>query len=570
MFGAVALAPGFGAGWVELDPDADRPAADIALRPEQVIDGRLFDVQGQPVPNATVSVASIRREPPRVRFGVRSRIDGIVYGFMSVNDLPAWPRPAMTDAEGRFTVRGVGRGLHATMTVRHPKFALETIEVDTDGTSKSKAVTAGLAPSQVVNVRVIYADTGRPVPHAPLRVLASRGRVARVDVAETDAAGRARVNSWTADGIYNVTAYPPEGQPYLTAHGRINWPKGALEQPLDLALARGVCIRGKVTEEGSGRLVAGATVDFASRDRRQNQDRRSMAVSTTSDGSFQLGAEPGPGDLVVRVPGDDYVLRPFGFRPAGSVQPGGSREYAHAHTLLDLKPADESRDVALVVRRGATVKGQIVGPDGQPVREAWMFSRVILDPRGSVSRSWTGRFHGNVRDGRFELHGLDPDAEVPVSFLAPERKLGGVANLSSKSAANGPITVRLEPCGAARGRVVDPGGKPVAGPLRDLITTMVVTPGPTRYAFVNDKSGLVSADEADLTGIDPVHYTKNPEPDADGRIALPVLIPGVMYRVLDYTTFVRGQTGPVVRKELTVKPGETVDLGDIRIEKPPR
>ena len=58
-FGAVALAPGYGAGWVELDPDADQPAADITLRPEQVIQGRLFDVQGRPARGVTVSVASM-------------------------------------------------------------------------------------------------------------------------------------------------------------------------------------------------------------------------------------------------------------------------------------------------------------------------------------------------------------------------------------------------------------------------------------------------------------------------------------------------------------------------------
>ena len=61
-FGAVAMAPGYGVGWVELDPDDDQPTAEISLRPEQVIHGRLFDVQGRPVPDVRVSVMSIRSD----------------------------------------------------------------------------------------------------------------------------------------------------------------------------------------------------------------------------------------------------------------------------------------------------------------------------------------------------------------------------------------------------------------------------------------------------------------------------------------------------------------------------
>ena len=58
--GAVAIAPGYGVGCVELDPDADQPAADITLRREQVIHGRLFDVQGRPVPDVAISVSGVR------------------------------------------------------------------------------------------------------------------------------------------------------------------------------------------------------------------------------------------------------------------------------------------------------------------------------------------------------------------------------------------------------------------------------------------------------------------------------------------------------------------------------
>ena len=89
------------------------------------------------------------------------------------------------------------------------------IEVETDGASESKPLTAALAPAQIINVRVTYADTGKPVPHAPLEVMASRGRVGMLAEFETDAEGRFRVNSWPADRSYNVSAYPPEGQPYL-------------------------------------------------------------------------------------------------------------------------------------------------------------------------------------------------------------------------------------------------------------------------------------------------------------------------------------------------------------------
>jgi hypothetical protein len=231
-----------------------------------------------------------------------------------------------------------------------------------------------------------------------------------------------------------------------------------------------------------------------------------------------------------------------------------------------------SQEVNPVLRRSATVEGRAVGPDGQPVRNAWIFSRLNLDPSRAAARSWTGSYHGKLRNGRFEIHGLAADAEVPVYFLEPERKLGTVINLSVKSAAGAPITVRLEPCGSARTSLVDSEGNPITKPVRELGITMVVTPGPARNNFPNpnDKTILPSADEYDLTIIDPINYEKELAPDASGQIMLPVLIPGATYRFIDSTMFVRGQTGQEIRKEFTVKPGQKLLLGDIRITKPPR
>ncbi len=67
--------------------------------------------------------------------------------------------------------------------------------------------------------------------------------------------------------------------------------------------------------------------------------------------------------------------------------------------------------------------------------------------------------------------------------------------------------------------------------------------------------------------IDPINYPDDPKSDAQGRIVLSALIPGVLYFIIDRTTG-RTPEGPRMRKQFTVKPGETLDLGDILIENP--
>ena len=109
--------------------------ADISLPPEQVIQGRLFDVQGRPAQGVVVSVSRIHRElvrDPGRPFDGSRRPDGPMFGWARVNDLPAWPKPATTDSAGLFTIHGVGRGLRARTDVIDPRFASQMIDVETD------------------------------------------------------------------------------------------------------------------------------------------------------------------------------------------------------------------------------------------------------------------------------------------------------------------------------------------------------------------------------------------------------------------------------------------------------
>ncbi len=292
---------------------------------------------------------------------------------------------------------------------------------------------------------------------------------------------------------------------------------------------------------------------------RSSTDRSNPRDSTSSsgpDGSFQLAVQAAPGYLVIEGPSDDYVLRETGQRMLSEGLPGGRRDYSHSFIACNPKSGSNGLEIDVVLRRGVTVQGRTLAPDGQPTRDIRMFSRIILEPFPLPWRSWGSSYRlGTVPNGRFQVHGLDPDIEVPVYFLDPKRWPGATAHLSGQSAAGGPVTIRLEPCGTAKARLVDSTGKPIAGYRGSRLIAMVVTPGsfPTSRAQRND--GRLTADAADLGAIDPITYGNGPVSDAQGRIALPGLIPSATYWVSR------------LRKEFTVKPGETLDLGDILIEK---
>ncbi len=251
---------------------------------------------------------------------------------------------------------------------------------------------------------------------------------------------------------------------------------------------------------------------------------RGGPYETSADGSFELAAPSRPGYLIVRGPTEDYVLHEIGDNQLLEGKPGGVRTYAHAFIACNPKPAGEDLDVQVALRRGTKVKGRVLGPDGQPVQDTWMISRVNINSRRAVMLSWYSEEHGNARNGRFELHGLDDDTEVPVHFLDPQHKSGATVRFSGKSAAGEPITVRLGPCGTARARLVDPEGKPVGGLTRPGLIAMVVTPGPMR-SDKEAKEGALLAEDGLLIEIDPINYRTGPVSDSQGRVVLPALIP---------------------------------------------
>ena len=165
-----------------------------------------------------------------------------------------------------------------------------------------------------------------------------------------------------------------------------------------------------------------------------------------------------------------------------------------------------------------------------------------------------------VREGRFDLHGLDPKTSIPVCFLDAKNQLGAVAEIPGKSADGQPVVVRLSPCGKAVARFVRPDGKPLAKHSPDL--QIVVTPGP----FPGDQKRYrkeLSSDQDFVANFDREHYGDEPLTDEGGRCTFPALIPGATYRL-----HLMNESGDWDEKDFTVKSGKTLRLPDIVIREP--
>jgi hypothetical protein len=213
--------------------------------------------------------------------------------------------------------------------------------------------------------------------------------------------------------------------------------------------------------------------------------------------------------------------------------------------------------VEFQLRPGATVRGRLVDAGGHPVREAVLVSRWFLSQNGmSVHHFPTWKtLHG----GNFELGGCDAASTAPVLFLDAKNQRGAVVELSGKQAGED-VMVKMMPCGSARVRIVDDGGKPVRAGRSPAHLEVVLSPGASwgDIGFGNQMTSPLQADSIYVDNLDQDRY-RGLKTDANGRLTFPTLIPGATYRIIDFNQPVKADI------EFTVKPGEAKDLGELKI-----
>ncbi len=563
----VAAGPGHGLGWQALDPDARAAAAEVRLGPPQVVRGRLLDLQGIPAAGVKVRVVQVARKPVKGQGGDTLRVPQA--------GLPLGGNTATSDARGYFTLQGFGADCKLELEINDPRYAhVEEVEIDTGDRKQAEEFRLVLSPPRIVEGRVTCADTGKPVAGARVEVFA----LGDSSVAgKTDAAGRYRItiSPVSKDTRFGntrgvaVVAGPPPGGPYLRTWKELTWPDGAVvRQTADVALARGVIVRGTITEAGTGRPVAGAYVAY-------DQANRGAVVSGR-DGTYQLAVPAGKNRLIVTSPVPDYIPQVVGSGGGEPGRPVGDPIYFHAVADLDLKAGEEPRRVPITLRRGVTLKGRLVGPDGKPVPSAVLFVGGHRPPYEKTMHPI------HVRGGRFEVPGCDPAGTYRLTILEHPRpvrlmlgaesvkgfgqlwlpellgnkdRLGAAVEVSAAKAAAEPVLVRLAPCGSVRLRLRDAKGQPVARYAPWL--QLVVAPGPAIYEALERKT--LAAEVVTLAG----RYAepKDLHTDAQGFVTYHGLIPGATYRVKK----TRQEPRNDVLKDFKAEAGKTIDV-DVQLK----
>ncbi|HZY85275.1 MAG TPA: carboxypeptidase-like regulatory domain-containing protein, partial [Gemmataceae bacterium] len=265
------------------------------------------------------------------------------------------------------------------------------------------------------------------------------------------------------------------------------------------------------------------------------------------DGVFRFVAYPGPGLLVVILQGNAGRYLPRPIDPADIAKARGDMHMEWAklfgmYRLIDPKEGDKPLAVDIELDPGRKATGSLLGPDGKPVSGATAYGLGAM-PYG-LNRPDLLLPGVSLKADTFTASVLDPERPRTVSFVHKERRLIGRVELRGDE--KGPVTVPMEPWGVLTGRLVDGDGKPIAGVRLGWHYPSVTAPGLPR----------------------PVEPFTT---DAEGRFRVEGLAPGVKFEITlsggakKGTAFSAGEG----LKGLSLEPGQTKDLGDVRVKVAP-
>jgi RNA polymerase sigma factor (sigma-70 family) len=552
----IATAKGHGFGWAWAQIGAQVESRTLRLAKDDVpIKGRVLDLQFRPVAGATVRVAGVGP----------SSLGG---------NTPA----VTTDAQGRFVLTGVGRDRQVALAVTGPGIERKAVTASTAGAAAA-TVEVVARPTRVLEGTVRAGDTGEPLAGVVVRGGPSCGIESGVH-AVTDAQGRYRLVGLPKGRRYEVTAWPGLGQPFIPKLVVVVDTAGLKPISADLRLQRGVALRVRLLDKGTGKPVRGM-VQYEPLGNNPLRagiwDNRSLesrlwglllwqfptCCFPEKDGYLHLVALPGPGAVFGHGYDFPYPARPFGpadVKTFPALERAGAL-YGYGHLFQSYRVFEARADgkpltLDIEMDPGRTAEGVLVGPDSKPVAGATAFGLTRNSRQGQydyVSQAWVGS--EILKTERFRTPGVRPGTRT-ATFLHAGRKL--IANVVLSADPKGPQTVRMGPWGTVTGRLVDAAGKPVTGVTVELLYESQEGPGELPPFKGEVACGLVAPGRPLCT-------------DAEGRFRVEGLVPGLKHRLTFATAAGAGLT-PVVPervRDLSPRSGEVVNLGDVCVNVAP-
>ena len=421
---AAGIAKGATAGAPFAPSDANaEPEAPAGMGPG--IEGRIVDLEGRPIAGARVEVTDLWSAPDNnlgrwldqaQDRGVAHPSDGLSPGG-KLFPLPTTsrgrsqnlsPSPAMpadtTGPDGRFRLTGVGPEQLAGINISGLTIATARLYVmGRDGAEVRAPLRQGLTPSQIVYharkleyaaapgkpiegvIRDAY--TGRPISGIVLQAAVyDEQNLIRVPGIEatTDHRGHYRLAGLPRAPAYLLFVEPRGEEPYPNATLRAAGDTPAFEPvTFDIALKRGILVRGKVTDKATGQPVAAAVEAYAFNDNPHLRDfpgfkSSGLARSFVVNGRYEVVALPGRGIIGVQAAGWlNHSRRSVGAEAIKGYDPQlmGFHTYPYSclvsnyHTVaeINLDPKAETVELDLQIVSGRTVAVTAVDPEGRPV-----------------------------------------------------------------------------------------------------------------------------------------------------------------------------------------------------------
>jgi hypothetical protein len=367
---------------------------------------------------------------------------GALVRFESAKATTRWVE---TDAAGRFTIPHAPDGRGAVVVDAgdagwggRPDVKLPL------GEGKSLAIT--LALPAALDGKVVDDKTGRVVPRAKIFVKAN---------------GFARLARTGPDGAYHLKGVPPQTYRLTVDEARyVTWAKPDLllapgeSKRLDVALTLGATMIGKVVDENGapvaaarGSLIRGGENAIAGIRRLLRVAGETTVFRTRADGTFKATR---------LAPGDNQRLF-VDHADFERAMLGG----------LSLPSGGTKGDVAIVMRRGATITGLVKDANDQPIPDV----EVQVDPSVNF-RAGAGGMIANF-------------ARIGGASTRPKTKTGADGTFQIKGISVGEYALQIRKPGFANERVdpvkvTDKGVDPV---------TVTLGPGASISGIVRRKSG---------------------------------------------------------------------------------